>query len=90
MKTIWITGGSTGIGAATAKRFNINNWRVIISSRDSKALNKTRENIINNSINKEVYSMPCDISKRDEVHQVVRNIENNIKTIGIQGYSGVR
>ena len=64
MKTIWITGGSTGIGAATAKVFNQNNWRVIISSRDENSLVKTKENIVKNSRNEEVYIFPCDISKK--------------------------
>ena len=32
MQTIWITGGSSGIGFATAKEFLGNNWQVIISS----------------------------------------------------------
>ena len=40
LKTIWITGGSSGIGAATAKKFNENNWQVIISSRNYNKLNK--------------------------------------------------
>ena len=75
MKTIWITGGSTGIGAATAKKFNENNWRVIISSRNENLLVKTKENIIKNSKNKEVYIFPCDISKRNEVYKIVKNIE---------------
>ena len=75
MKTIWITGGSTGIGAATAKKFNENNWRVIISSRNENLLVKTKENIIKNSKNKEVYTFTCDISKRNEVYKIVKNIE---------------
>ena len=83
MKTIFITGGSTGIGAATAKKFNQNNWRIIISSRNKKILNQTKESIIDNSTNKEVYSIPCDISKRDEIHKVVKNIEKNIAPIDL-------
>ena len=83
MKTIFITGGSTGIGAATAKKFNQNNWRIIISSRNNKILNQTKKSIIDNSTNKEVYSIPCDISKRDEIHKVVKDIEKNIAPIDL-------
>ena len=54
MKTIFITGGSTGIGAATAKKFNENNWRVIISSRNNETLHKTKKSIIENSTSKSI------------------------------------
>ena len=83
MKTIWITGGSSGIGAATAEKFNKENWRVIISARKLEQLKTTRDKIINQSNNKEVYLLPCDITNRDEVHEVVRTIENKISKIDI-------
>ena len=83
MKTIFITGGSKGIGAATAKKFNQNNWRIIICSRNNKILNQTKKSIIDNSTNKEVYSIPCDISKSDEIHKVVKDIEKNIAPIDL-------
>ena len=71
MKTIWITGGSTGIGAETAKIFIQNNWRVIISSRNKENLDKIKKSIQDNSLNKEIYSIECDISKKEEVNKVV-------------------
>ena len=83
MKTIFITGGSTGIGAATAKKFNQNNWRIIISSRNNKILKQTKKSILDDSTNKEVYSIPCDISKRDEIHKAVIDIEKNIAPIDL-------
>ena len=46
-KIIWITGGSSGIGFATAKHFLKNNWIVIISSSNieklTNAKNKTSQ-----------------------------------------------
>ncbi len=83
MKTIWITGGSTGIGAATAKKFNRENWRVIISSRNSTKLEKIKNDIINESSNKEIYCLSCDISIGDEVNKVINKIENEISEIDI-------
>ena len=35
-KTVIITGGTTGIGKATAIKFAENNYNVVITSRDSK------------------------------------------------------
>tara|TARA_B100000686_G_C16516297_1_gene824782 strand:- start:28 stop:789 length:762 start_codon:yes stop_codon:yes gene_type:complete len=83
MKTIWITGGSTGIGAETAKIFIQNNWRVIISSRNKENLDKIKKSIQDNSLNKEIYSIECDISKKEEVNKVVNYIEESIGPIDL-------
>ena len=46
-KIIWITGGSSGIGFATAKYFLKNNWIVIISSSNIEKLTNAKNKIIN-------------------------------------------
>ena len=40
MKTILITGGTRGIGLATALRFSENNWNVYITSRKEENLSE--------------------------------------------------
>src|SRR6056300_1064023 len=42
---IWITGGSSGIGFATAKYFLKNNWNVIISSSNIEKLTNAKNKI---------------------------------------------
>lgn len=83
MKTVWITGGSTGIGAETAKKFNANDWRVVISSRNLEKLEKAKNFIIKNSNNKEIYSIKCDIADRAEVQKVARKIETDIAPVDL-------
>ena len=83
MKTIWITGGSTGIGYATAKKFLEENWAVVISSSNSKKLENAKNNLIKLKKKTKIYSIKCDISNRDEVHKVVKKIENDISPIDI-------
>ena len=39
-KTIWITGGSTGIGKALAIKFSNKGWNVAISARRVELLNE--------------------------------------------------
>ena len=39
-KTIWITGGSTGIGKALAIKFSNEGWNVAISARREELLNE--------------------------------------------------
>ena len=39
-KTIWITGGSTGIGKALAIKFAAEGWNVAVSARRAELLNE--------------------------------------------------
>ena len=39
-KTIWITGGSTGIGKALAIKFASKGWNVAVSARRAELLNE--------------------------------------------------
>ena len=63
-KTIWITGGSSGIGFETAKKFLKNNWTVIISSSNIDKLNKAKQKIsLTNNI-QNFYTLKCDKGRR--------------------------
>ena len=55
-KTIWITGGSTGIGKALAIKFANEWWNVAISARRENLLNE----IANNHEN--INSFPLDVT----------------------------
>ncbi len=82
-KVIWITGGSSGIGFATAKFFLNNNWTVIISSSNIKKLNKAKDNIINKGNITNLHTIKCDITDRNEVENCINYIENEIGNIDI-------
>jgi len=83
LKTIWITGGSSGIGLAVAKKFLNEGWKVVISSKNIDNLNMAKEDILKNIKNKEIYSIKCDISIREEVHKTVHEIESKISKIDL-------
>ena len=83
MQTIWITGGSSGIGFATAKEFLSNGWQVIISSSNKDKLEKARKRLINNKNSDSLHIIPCDISIEKDVANTVEFIENKLGKINI-------
>ncbi len=74
-KTIWITGGSTGIGKALAIKFAKEGWNVAISARRENLLNETcgeHENIC---------SFPLDVTDKNKCKEVFQNILNKFQNI---------
>src|SRR5210317_652054 len=82
-KVIWITGGSSGIGFATAKYFLKNNWNVIISSSNSEKLTNAKNKIINEDNIENLYPIKCDITNKKEIEDTISYIENEIGNINI-------
>ena len=80
-KIIWITGGSSGIGFATARHFLKNNWSVVISSSNIKKLEKSKERLQSENIDNNLYIAKCDITNKDEVKKTISFIENEIGAI---------
>ncbi len=83
MQTIWITGGSSGIGFSTAKEFLENNWRVIISSSNKDKLDSAKIRLNDVNKNNLLHTIKCDISSKKEVDSTIEFIENNIGKIDI-------
>ena len=80
-KTIWITGGSTGIGKALAIKFANEGWNVAISAR--------RENLLNEiSVNHENISpFPLDVTDKSKCKEVFEKIKNKFENIDICFFS---
>ena len=72
-KMIWITGGSSGIGFATAKKFLKNNWTVIISSSNNDKLKKAKEKISLKDNIHNLYTLKCNIADKEEVNNTNTN-----------------
>ena len=67
-KTIWITGGSTGIGKALALNFANKGWNVAISAR--------RENLLKEIAytNTNITSFPLDVTDKSKCNEVFEEI----------------
>jgi 3-oxoacyl-[acyl-carrier protein] reductase len=75
---IWITGGSSGIGKATAKEFARTGSRVFVSARRTRELEK-----LNNELEIEKLSVtifPCNVASSSNVDQTIKKI-NSLQSI---------
>ena len=82
-KIIWITGGSSGIGFATAKHFLKRNWIVIISSSNIEKLTNAKNRIKNNDDIDNLHIMKCDITDKIEVRNTISSIQKDLGNINI-------
>ncbi len=78
-KIAWITGGSSGIGEALAKRLASNGVKVIISSFDIPELNRVVKEITEKG--GAASFLPFDLSKRDDVEKAADDLLKTCKKI---------
>jgi short-subunit dehydrogenase len=71
-KTVWITGASSGIGAALAKQFARERARVIISSHESEELEGVRKDL--ESISPNVHSVVFNLGNPEEVKATAETV----------------
>ena len=80
-KTIWITGGSTGIGKALALKFANEGWNVAISARRENLLKEISDK------NENIHGFPLDVTDKIKCMKVFEQIKNKFKTIDICFFS---
>lgn len=84
-----ITGGSSGIGLATAKRFFTAGFKVVICGRDQARLAAACREILppnsgdNPSSNKTLLTLPCDVGDPSQVTRLVHHIQEQWGRIDI-------
>ena len=80
-KTIWITGGSTGIGKALAIKFANKGWNVAISARRENLLQEISNN------HKNIHGFPVDVTDKIKCKQTFEQIRNKFENIDICFFS---
>ena len=75
MKTIWITGASSGIGKSLALKFANEGWQVAASARREDLLNKLSES------NQNISSFPLDVTSRENCEEMFKKIKNKFENI---------
>ncbi len=80
-KTIWITGGSTGIGKALAIKFADKGWNVAISARRKHLLKEISDN------NENIHEFPLDVTDKLRCKEVFEEIKNKFHDVNICFFS---
>jgi 3-hydroxy acid dehydrogenase / malonic semialdehyde reductase len=80
-KIIFITGATSGIGEASARKFAQQGWDVIIAGRRKDRLDKLEKEL--RSSNTDVLSLCFDVRKQNEVHQAIASLQGKWKRIDV-------
>ena len=80
-KTIWIRGGSTGIGKALAIKFSNKGWNVAVSARRVELLNELCDQYEN------ITAFPLDVKHKENCFEVFNQIKNKFNDIDICFFS---
>ncbi len=80
-KTIWITGGSTGIGKALAIKFANEGWNVAISARRENLLKEISDQYEN------INSFPLDVTDQSKCKDVFNKILDKYQNVDICFFS---
>ena len=80
-KTIWITGGSTGIGKALAIKFSNKGWNVAISARRVELLDELSNQHEN------ITAFPLDVTNKIKCNEVFNQIINKYTNLDICFFS---
>jgi NAD(P)-dependent dehydrogenase (short-subunit alcohol dehydrogenase family) len=75
-KTVFISGGSRGLGLLLAHEFAVRGARVAISGRDREALDRAADSL--RQAGAEVLPLETDISMREEAEQAVTRFVANL------------
>lgn len=80
MKTILITGATSGIGLATAKKLANTNNQLILCGRRKDKLDSISKYLSDNS---NVITLQFDVSNKEEVSKVLKNLPKEFSSIDI-------
>ena len=80
-KTIWITGGSTGIGKSLAIKFASKGWNVAVSARREELLNELSNTYEN------ISAFPLDVTDKVKCKEIFDQIKDKYENIDICFFS---
>ncbi|XP_045187912.2 retinol dehydrogenase 13-like [Mercenaria mercenaria] len=82
-KTVIITGANTGIGKETAKQLAKRGGRLLLACRDLKKCEIARNEIIDESFNKNVVCKELDLASCESIRKFVKTVKDEEKRIDV-------
>lgn len=82
MKTVIVTGGSNGIGAAIVKELALKKYNVVLNyNKSEEAAQKIKEELKEKNINIEIFK--ADVSDKKQVKELIKFTLNKFKNIDV-------
>ena len=82
MKVVVITGGTGGVGRATAERFATAGYKVAVLARGDDGLHETKTDLARRGA-AQVVALPCDVADAKQVFACAEQIEHELGEIDI-------
>lgn len=82
MKTVFITGASSGIGEATAEKFAQNCYRLILNARNVEKLTALKEHF-EHDYNSDVLLLPFDVRDREKATEAISSLPSEFRHIDV-------
>jgi 3-oxoacyl-[acyl-carrier protein] reductase len=86
-KVALVTASSKGIGYGVAKVLASEGCRVIISSRNIDSISRAKDQIVQETGNREVYAFSADLTVKEDIELLVRNVTEKFGGVDILAYN---
>lgn len=82
-KTVLITGATSGIGEACARKFAKEGWNLILNARDKSKLDRLVDELESENSGLMICPLICDVRNRQQVQAALANLPSEWKTIDL-------
>src|SRR3989454_11842735 len=86
-KIALVTASSKGIGFGVAKVLASEGCKVVISSRSADSISRARDQIVQETGNRQVYAFSADLKVKEDVDRLVRNAIEKLGRVDILTYN---
>src|SRR3989442_10950910 len=86
-KVAFVTASSKGIGYGVAKVLASEGCRVIISSRNIDSISRARDQIVQETGNREGHAFSADLTVKEDIERLVKNATDKFGGVDILAYN---